>query len=232
MLTWASSCCASYRCARYWHRFRCDRYLHCVNNLLWHSASTYLSDHFCITKPLFPILHLHEGWLLLLLLLPCCVRLDSALRTVFFFFFSSPKAGAQTEMNPVNATALYVSASRAVLQCDPRRPQTFAEMYKQLPFFRQSLACLVCGKLQSLLFCATTSPICFETFEMHVFFSLCNHLLFFFEWKICGRAWVWSSFPDFSRLQLVSLATEADKTDDSSVVLALLNHVVPIHLFF
>ncbi|KAM4624765.1 E3 ubiquitin-protein ligase MSL2-like [Polymixia lowei] len=50
-------------------------------------------------------------------------------------------------MNPVNATALYVSASRAVLQCDPRRPQTFAEMYKMLPFFRQSLACLVCGKL-------------------------------------------------------------------------------------
>lgn len=49
-------------------------------------------------------------------------------------------------MNPVNATALYVSASRAVLQCDPRQPHTFAEMYKLLPFFRQSLACLVCGK--------------------------------------------------------------------------------------
>uniref|UniRef100_A0A3Q0RE26 E3 ubiquitin-protein ligase MSL2 n=1 Tax=Amphilophus citrinellus TaxID=61819 RepID=A0A3Q0RE26_AMPCI len=50
-------------------------------------------------------------------------------------------------MNPVNATALYVSASRAVLQCDPRQPHTFAEMYKLLPFFRKSLACLVCGKL-------------------------------------------------------------------------------------
>ncbi|XP_056151702.1 E3 ubiquitin-protein ligase MSL2a [Lampris incognitus] len=50
-------------------------------------------------------------------------------------------------MNPVNATALYVSASRAVLQCDPRHPHTFTEMYKLLPFFRQSLACLVCGKL-------------------------------------------------------------------------------------
>lgn len=49
-------------------------------------------------------------------------------------------------MNPVNATALYVSASRAVLQCDPRQPHTFAEMYKLLPFFRQSIACLVCGK--------------------------------------------------------------------------------------
>lgn len=50
-------------------------------------------------------------------------------------------------MDPPNATALYVSASRAVLQCDPRQPHTFAEMYKLLPFFRQSLACLVCGKL-------------------------------------------------------------------------------------
>ncbi|KAJ3613483.1 hypothetical protein NHX12_019732 [Muraenolepis orangiensis] len=50
-------------------------------------------------------------------------------------------------MNPVNATALYVSASRAVFQCDPRSPHTFREMYKLLPFFRQSLACLVCGKL-------------------------------------------------------------------------------------
>lgn len=50
-------------------------------------------------------------------------------------------------MNPVNATTLYVSASRAVLQCDPRQPNTFAEMYTLLPFFRQSLACLVCGKL-------------------------------------------------------------------------------------
>lgn len=49
-------------------------------------------------------------------------------------------------MNPVKATALYVSASRAVLQCDPRQPHTLAEMYKLLPFFRQSLACLVCGK--------------------------------------------------------------------------------------
>ncbi|CAG5866658.1 E3 ubiquitin-protein ligase MSL2a [Menidia menidia] len=50
-------------------------------------------------------------------------------------------------MNPVNATALYVSVSRAVLQCDPRQPHTFSDMYTLLPFFRQSLACLVCGKL-------------------------------------------------------------------------------------
>ncbi|XP_068608437.1 E3 ubiquitin-protein ligase MSL2a [Brachionichthys hirsutus] len=50
-------------------------------------------------------------------------------------------------MNPVNATALYVSASRAVLQCDPRQPHSFADMYTLLPFFRRSLACRVCGQL-------------------------------------------------------------------------------------
>ncbi|RXM27417.1 E3 ubiquitin-protein ligase MSL2 [Acipenser ruthenus] len=50
-------------------------------------------------------------------------------------------------MNPVNATALYVSACRSVLQCDPRDPQSFTELYKLLPFFRQSLSCLVCGNL-------------------------------------------------------------------------------------
>ncbi|TRZ00925.1 hypothetical protein DNTS_021451 [Danionella cerebrum] len=50
-------------------------------------------------------------------------------------------------MNPVNATSLYVSACRTVLQCDPGDPQALAEIYKLLPFFRQSLACLVCGNL-------------------------------------------------------------------------------------
>ncbi|KAJ8387172.1 hypothetical protein AAFF_G00159840 [Aldrovandia affinis] len=50
-------------------------------------------------------------------------------------------------MNPVNATALYVSACRSVLQCDPRDPQSTAELCKLLPFFRQSLSCLVCGNL-------------------------------------------------------------------------------------
>uniref|UniRef100_A0A096LZT4 E3 ubiquitin-protein ligase MSL2 n=1 Tax=Poecilia formosa TaxID=48698 RepID=A0A096LZT4_POEFO len=50
-------------------------------------------------------------------------------------------------MNPVNATALYVSASRSVLQCDPGDPRELAELCKVLPFFRQSLSCLVCGNL-------------------------------------------------------------------------------------
>ncbi|XP_068160195.1 E3 ubiquitin-protein ligase MSL2b [Antennarius striatus] len=50
-------------------------------------------------------------------------------------------------MNPVNATSLYLSASRSVLQCDPRDPRALAELCKLLPFFRQSLSCLVCGNL-------------------------------------------------------------------------------------
>ncbi|KAL4635881.1 E3 ubiquitin-protein ligase MSL2-like [Arapaima gigas] len=50
-------------------------------------------------------------------------------------------------MNPVNATALYVSACRSVLQCDPQDPQSLGELCKLLPFFRQSLSCLVCGNL-------------------------------------------------------------------------------------
>uniref|UniRef100_A0A3Q0RJK2 E3 ubiquitin-protein ligase MSL2 n=1 Tax=Amphilophus citrinellus TaxID=61819 RepID=A0A3Q0RJK2_AMPCI len=50
-------------------------------------------------------------------------------------------------MNPVNATSLFVSASRSVLQCDPRDPRALAELCKLLPFFRQSLSCLVCGNL-------------------------------------------------------------------------------------
>lgn len=50
-------------------------------------------------------------------------------------------------MNPVNATSLFVSATRSVLQCDPRDPRALAELCKLLPFFRQSLSCLVCGNL-------------------------------------------------------------------------------------
>ncbi|KAM8882207.1 LOW QUALITY PROTEIN: E3 ubiquitin-protein ligase MSL2-like [Synchiropus picturatus] len=52
-----------------------------------------------------------------------------------------------SEMNPVNATSLYVSASRSALQCDPADPRALAELCKLLPFFRQSVSCLVCGNL-------------------------------------------------------------------------------------
>ncbi|XP_030072219.1 E3 ubiquitin-protein ligase MSL2 isoform X1 [Microcaecilia unicolor] len=50
-------------------------------------------------------------------------------------------------MNPVNATALYISASRLVLNYDPEDPQSFTEINKLLPYFRQSLSCCVCGNL-------------------------------------------------------------------------------------
>ncbi|KAJ8357107.1 hypothetical protein SKAU_G00199010 [Synaphobranchus kaupii] len=36
---------------------------------------------------------------------------------------------------------------RSVLQCDPRDPQSLAQLFKLLPFFKQSLSCLVCGNL-------------------------------------------------------------------------------------
>uniref|UniRef100_A0A8C5M5T1 E3 ubiquitin-protein ligase MSL2 n=1 Tax=Leptobrachium leishanense TaxID=445787 RepID=A0A8C5M5T1_9ANUR len=50
-------------------------------------------------------------------------------------------------MNPVNATALYISASRLVLNYHPGDPQASAEICRMLPFFRQALACCVCGNL-------------------------------------------------------------------------------------
>lgn len=60
-------------------------------------------------------------------------------------------------MNPVNATALYVSASRLVLNYDPGDPQSFTEINKLLPYFRQSLSCCVCGEDLSFVPC-TMSP--------------------------------------------------------------------------
>ncbi|EPQ06091.1 E3 ubiquitin-protein ligase MSL2 [Myotis yumanensis] len=50
-------------------------------------------------------------------------------------------------MNPVNATALYISASRLVLNYDPGDPKAFTEINRLLPYFRQSLSCCVCGHL-------------------------------------------------------------------------------------
>uniref|UniRef100_A0A087WNL5 MSL complex subunit 2 n=1 Tax=Mus musculus TaxID=10090 RepID=A0A087WNL5_MOUSE len=47
-------------------------------------------------------------------------------------------------MNPVNATALYISASRLVLNYDPGDPKAFTEINRLLPYFRQSLSCCVC----------------------------------------------------------------------------------------
>lgn len=61
-------------------------------------------------------------------------------------------------MNPVNATALYVSASRLVLNYDPGDPQSFTEINKLLPYFRQSLSCCVCGEDLSFVPCTMSPP--------------------------------------------------------------------------
>lgn len=61
-------------------------------------------------------------------------------------------------MNPVNATALYVSASRLVLNYDPGDPQSFTEINKLLPYFRQSLSCCVCGEDLSFVPCTMSLP--------------------------------------------------------------------------
>ncbi|KAM8953670.1 E3 ubiquitin-protein ligase MSL2 [Pelodytes ibericus] len=50
-------------------------------------------------------------------------------------------------MNPVNATSLYISASRLVLNYQPGDPQASTEICRMLPFFRQALACCACGNL-------------------------------------------------------------------------------------
>ncbi|XP_072896919.1 E3 ubiquitin-protein ligase MSL2-like [Hemitrygon akajei] len=50
-------------------------------------------------------------------------------------------------MNPVNATSLYVSTCRYIMQCEPQEPGSFPEIYKLLPYLRQSLSCCVCGNL-------------------------------------------------------------------------------------
>lgn len=63
-------------------------------------------------------------------------------------FLLSPELSASASaMNPVNATALYISATRLVLNYGPGEdPQCLAEIGKLLPYFRQSLSCCVCGE--------------------------------------------------------------------------------------
>lgn len=63
------------------------------------------------------------------------------------FFFQPGAIGVEVSaMNPVNATALYISASRLVLNYDPGDPKAFTEINRLLPYFRQSLSCCVCGE--------------------------------------------------------------------------------------
>ncbi|KAL2097540.1 hypothetical protein ACEWY4_006747 [Coilia grayii] len=50
-------------------------------------------------------------------------------------------------MNPVTAINLHNATLRAVLKCNEADPESFAEFYRVFPIFRDSLSCLVCGKL-------------------------------------------------------------------------------------
>ncbi|XP_066955983.1 E3 ubiquitin-protein ligase MSL2 [Macrobrachium rosenbergii] len=47
----------------------------------------------------------------------------------------------------MNATNLYVTTCRLVMHAQPENRDTWLELYKLLPYLRQSLSCTVCGKL-------------------------------------------------------------------------------------
>lgn len=47
----------------------------------------------------------------------------------------------------MNATSLYVSTCRLVLQADPEDLGCWTDLYRLIPYLRQSLSCTVCGNL-------------------------------------------------------------------------------------
>ncbi|XP_046383470.1 E3 ubiquitin-protein ligase MSL2 [Ischnura elegans] len=47
----------------------------------------------------------------------------------------------------MNATSLYVSTCRLVLQADTGDPSSWSDLYRLVPYLRQSLSCTVCGNL-------------------------------------------------------------------------------------
>ncbi|KAL0267496.1 UNVERIFIED_CONTAM: hypothetical protein PYX00_009749 [Menopon gallinae] len=47
----------------------------------------------------------------------------------------------------MNATSLYVSTCRLVLQANPDDPGCWTDLYRLIPYLRQSLSCTVCGNL-------------------------------------------------------------------------------------
>lgn len=47
----------------------------------------------------------------------------------------------------MNATSLYVSTCRLILQADTEDPSTWQDLYRLVPYLRQSLSCTVCGNL-------------------------------------------------------------------------------------
>ena len=49
----------------------------------------------------------------------------------------------------MNATTLYVSTCRYILQAEHNDPNTWGDLYRRLPYLRQSLSCCVCAGLLS-----------------------------------------------------------------------------------
>ncbi|XP_072034001.1 uncharacterized protein [Amphiura filiformis] len=49
----------------------------------------------------------------------------------------------------MNATSLYVSTCRYILHADHENPDSWGDLYRLLPYLRQSLSCCVCGNLLS-----------------------------------------------------------------------------------
>ncbi|XP_014220493.1 E3 ubiquitin-protein ligase MSL2 [Trichogramma pretiosum] len=47
----------------------------------------------------------------------------------------------------MNATSLYVSTCRLVLQADSEEPNSWQDLYRLVPYLRQSLSCTVCSNL-------------------------------------------------------------------------------------
>lgn len=47
----------------------------------------------------------------------------------------------------MNATSLYVSTCRLVLQADLEEPNSWTDLYRLVPYLRQSLSCTVCSNL-------------------------------------------------------------------------------------
>ncbi|XP_022098710.1 E3 ubiquitin-protein ligase MSL2-like [Acanthaster planci] len=47
----------------------------------------------------------------------------------------------------MNATTLYVSTCRYILQAEHNDPNTWSDLYRRLPYLRQSLSCCVCAGL-------------------------------------------------------------------------------------
>jgi len=59
----------------------------------------------------------------------------------------SHESGREAARDAMNATSLYVSTCRLVLQADAEDPNSWTDLYRLVPYLRQSLSCTVCSNL-------------------------------------------------------------------------------------